>query len=339
MIGQQSNGEIREGCTVVHELVTGSPELSSLVDGVDAAEEVVLLGCGSSFWTGVVGKHVLADAGVPARAEYASEFLFGNHQVDEGTLVVGLSQSGETTETVRALERAERLGAETTALTNTAGSALPELADRTYVTPAGRERAVMATKSVDAAVAALYLLADAVGDDGPALSGVGDRCRNALAPDLSGALSVLTGTDCLYTLGTGPFHGLAGEAATKFTEATRHHSTPLSTLEIGHGPLANCDGDAAVVFALDGEAAIYRHVLARLTDAGAETVAVCPAGAEYDATATVEVPRPVETVLPALKLVQRLAREGAVELGYDPDDPPALSKHVEVPAIDERTLP
>ncbi|MFC7141513.1 SIS domain-containing protein [Halosimplex aquaticum] len=333
MIGEQSNAAISEGCDVVDRTLSARAAIEPLGDAVAAAREVFFLGCGSSYWTGEIGSYLLAAAGVPARAEYASEFRHADPPVDEETLVVALSQSGETTETVAALERAGRRGAETAAITNTAGSTLDERAERTYVTPAGREEAVMATKTVDAAVAALYLLADRFRDGGPDLSAVGERCREALTVDLSGAVSAITATDRLYALGTGPFHGVAGEAATKFAEATRHHATPLSTLEITHGPIANSDGSAVLVFALTGDRAVYRHVLERLTDAGAETVVFRPADESYAATETIAVGRPVETALPALKLVQRLAYEGAVELGRDPDDPPELSKHVEVPAI------
>ncbi|MFC7196421.1 SIS domain-containing protein [Halosimplex aquaticum] len=237
-------------------------------------------------------------------------------------MVVALSQSGETTETVAALERAGRRGAETAAITNTAGSTLDERAERTYVTPAGREEAVMATKTVGAAVAALYLLADRFRDGGPDLSAVGERCREALTVDLSGAVSAITATDRLYALGTGPFHGVAGEAATKFAEATRHHATPLSTLEITHGPIANSDGSAVLVFALTGDRAVYRHVLERLTDAGAETVVFRPADESYAATETIAVGRPVETALPALKLRPAAGLRGRRRTGPGPGRSP-----------------
>ncbi|QGN07025.1 SIS domain-containing protein [Halorhabdus sp. CBA1104] len=336
MVGEHAHREIRDGCDVIETVVSNTDPIERVAEPLLSADRVTFLGCGSSYWSGVVGRALLRNAGVDAHVEYAPEFLYESPPIGETDVAVGLSQSGETTETIRALETAADNGATTVAITNTDGSTLAEMAHHTIVTPAGDERAVMATKSVDAVVTTLYLLADRIGGSGwqTALAGATDRVEAVIESDVSEVVSVLTDAECAYTLGTGGAYGLAGEAATKLGEAMLLHTTALPTLEINHGPIANVAGDVVIWYALDNAGApVSDHVLDGLRDAGARTVVVHPHGTSYDATATIELPASVETLLPALKLTQRVAYAGAMELGYDPDSPPQLSKHVEIEGI------
>ncbi|WP_181684606.1 SIS domain-containing protein [Halorhabdus salina] len=336
MVGEYAHRELRDGCDVIETVASNTDAIERVADPLLAADRVTFLGCGSSYWSGVVGRALLRDADVTAHVEYAPEFLYGSPPIAETDVAVGLSQSGETTETIRALETAADNGATTVAMTNTAGSTLAEIAEHTVVTPAGEERAVMATKSVDAIVTTLYLLADRIG--GPAwrtaLTAATDSVGAVIESDVSEVVPTLTDAERAYTLGTGAAYGLAGEAATKLGEAMLLHTTPLPTLEINHGPIANVADDVVIWYALDNAGtAVPDHVLDALEDAGARTVVVHPHGTTYDATATIELPESAATILPALKLTQRLAYAGAMELGYDPDNPPQLSKHVEIEGI------
>lgn len=322
--------ELEAGCTVIADTVARTAELRSLGDYLSGADRLYFLGCGSSYWVGEIGAAAFRSAGVDARAVASSEFLFSSYPVSETTAVVGLSQSGQTTETVRALERVERRGGMTAAVTNTAGSTLDRTAEASVVTPAGEERAVLATKSVDAAVAATTSLTDGVGASGSyeAREGVVDACRAMLETDVTPGVELLRGAERAYALGTDRSYGLAGECATKLGEGGLIGTTPLPALEVTHGPISNAAGVPVLLFALDTDlVAVYEDLLVELDDAGAETLVVHPPSVEYVADVSVEVPTG-ESVLPALKYVQRLTLAVALDRGLDPDNPPELSKYV-----------
>ena len=326
--GTNARRELREGCSVIERTLDSTDSLAALRSAVESANRIYLTSCGSSHWAGMTAARLLTRAGYDARATYASEFAFGNPPVDEDTLVVGLSQSGATSETILALEEATERGAKTGAITNTEGSRLDELVDHSFVTPAGAERAVLATKSVDAALTASYLLA---GTSPDVFRREADACRQVFEVPLVDSVAALSTTNRAYTLGVGPAYGLAGEAATKFGEGPLVQTTPLPATEINHGPIANARNTPVFLFATNPAAShVYGGVVDDLSSSGARPVVVHHGDVDADPTVpTVELPGDGETVLPALKFVQRVAVAAAIERGGDPDSPPSLSKHVE----------
>jgi glucosamine--fructose-6-phosphate aminotransferase (isomerizing) len=332
-LGSNAKRELREGCSAVERVLDASDDLESLRTAVESASRIYLTSCGSSHWAGVMASRLLSRAGYEARPMYASEFIFGDPPLDGDTLVVGLSQSGETTETVHAIERARERGAQTGAITNTAGSRLDDLAGNSFATPVGDERAVLATKSVDAAVVTAYLLA---GTSPDVLRRSAEECRRTLETSLVDAVAALSTTNRAYALGVGPAYGLAGEAATKFGEGPLVQTTALPATEINHGPIANARGTPVFLFATHAPANhVYDGVVDDLSAAGARPFVVHHGNVDVDSTVpAVELPGDGETVLPALKFVQRLAVEAALERGNDPDSPPSLSKHVERSDLD-----
>lgn len=327
-LGANARRELEEGCAAIERTLDAADDLDALRSAIERADRIYLTSCGSSHWAGVTAAKLLSRAGHDARATYASEFAFGDPPVDEDTLVVGLSQSGETTETVHAVRRASDRGAETGTVTNTADSTLDAVADHSFVTPAGEERAVLATKSVDAALTAAYLLA---GTAPETLRAAAESCRAVLDVPLVDGVASLSTTNRAYALGVGPAYGLAGEAATKFGEGPLVQTTPLPATEINHGPIANTRGTPVFLFATNPTAAhVYDGVVDDLSAAGARPVVVHHGDVDVDAPVpAVELPGDGETVLPALKYVQRVAVAAAVERDVDPDSPPSLSKHVE----------
>ena len=330
MAGTISKRELTEGCDAIGATLRMDDELGSVAEAVADADRVYLLGCGSSYWAAVMAGYRFRAAGVDATAVHAAEFLLSPHSVGADAAVVGFSQSGETEETVRALDAAAAAGATVVAVTNTRDSRLDRRAAQSFLTPAGEQEALLATKTVDAAVAMAYgverLLDGTAGERD--LEAAAERCRATLDVDLSAAVEVLEDADCAYALGTATECGLAGEAATKLGEAALLHTTPQSALEIAHGHVANVDGDAVVLLATDPpEGRAYANLLSLLGDAGARTVAVCGPNATLAADVTVELPAAPGTVLPPLKLVQRLARRVSLEKGYDPDEPPGLPEY------------
>lgn len=332
MSGERYWTELRQGTDVVSATLADYDEIQDISDQLGAPDKIYLLGCGSSYWTAVVASYALRNGGYDAEPVHASEFLFSEYPLTDRTLVVGYSQSGETTETKLAMESV-RDEAATLAVVNTPGSAIDELADHSFVTPAGDETAVLASKSVDAAITASYLLAHALAGAGAGVDEIRadaamyDAILDEAYPD---AVSTLASADCAYTLGVGEAYGLAGEAATKLGEGPLLHTTPYPALELSHGPIANAAGDPVLVFATDPALEdVYVKLFDELAAAGAETIAVVPATAEYGADVRMTLPAASNTVLPALKLVQKLVYDVTARLGYDPDDPPELSKYVD----------
>lgn len=330
MDGHHYRTEMADGCTAIRETLEASDGVASAAHRLDSADRIYAVGCGSSYWTATVAAGWLRERGHDAVSVPASEFALSPYPVDAGTAVLAYSQSGETTETVGAVDGLE---ADLVAVTNTAGSTLDGLADSAVVTPAGEERAVLASKSVDAALAVSWLLAAGPGAAPPpeALAGA---CRRALETDLGGLRSLFEDADRAYLLGSGPAYGFAGEAATKLGEGALIHSTALPTFEFSHGPISNAAGVPAVLIDPDPDhVAAHVELLEEMREAGVRTglLAAGDAPEAYldRADAAAVAPDGGGTLLPALKLVQALTHALAVERDLDPDDPPALSKFVE----------
>lgn len=321
---------MRQGCSVVESLLDDRRVIAELADPVRAGSITYVIGCGSSYWVGTIAAHLLREAGQLAVPVRASEFVLSSYPKIADSTVVGFSQSGETSETVQALEAAGEAGAATVAVSNTAGSTLDELADNSYVTPAGTEEAILATKSVDAAVAAAHELARAAGDGNESRSVDPEACRRAFDVDVDEAGQLLADAEAAYAVGTGLGYGLAGEAATKLGEGPRLHATPLPALELRHGPMANVDGTPVVLVDLGTTGPhTVRDLLADLATAGARTIVVHATDRAYDADETVPVPATPPATGATLKVLQRLTLATAAARGVSADDPPALSKYVE----------
>jgi len=322
--------EIREGCDAIDRTLDDQEALADVGEAVADARRVYLVGCGSSYWVGVLASNLLREAGVDATAVAASELLFGDYRLDGDTVVLTYSQSGETTETVRALQMAGEAGARTASITNTAGSTLATTADHAYVTEAGDEESVLATKSVDTAVTASYLVARAVDGGRGEVTWTAETCEAVTDLDLAAAVEAFRDAEHCYTIGTGVDHGLAGEAATKFGEGPLVHSTPMPAMEISHGPRANVDDDPVLLVVSDPTIAeSYEPLIEELQDAGAAVVVLQPEGVDLAGDATIDVPTGEPQFLYALKAIQQLTLALALDRGLDPDDPPELTKHIE----------
>lgn len=327
--------EIREGCDAIEETQRHADELAEIAAEVGDAERIYAVGMGSSYWTAVMAAAVFRDVGRDATAVSASEFAFTPHPADESTVVVGFSESGETGETIHAMETAREAGATTVSIVNTGESTLDDLADYSFVTPAGVQHTVLATKSVDSALTAAYVVADAVaGGEYVDLTGEADYCQTMLDVDVSAAVAALTDVGSVYALGVGSGYGLAGEAATKLGEGPLVHTSPLPLLEIDHGPHGNVEGDAVIVVATYPiDPGIYEDTVAMLQEVGATTIVLSPQGADYGGDVTISYPAESETVLPAMKAVQRVAVDLGVERDVEVDHLPDLDDEIDLSAM------
>jgi len=302
--------------------------------------EVVFIARGTSDNAGVYGRYLLevhAGRGASLGAPSLSTHYRVRRDLSD-TLVVSISQSGETTEIVEAQEWLRGCGARTVAITNAERSPLAESADLALITQAGTERAVPATKTHTAQLAAIAVIADALGpaDDPlePDLRRVPAEVERLLTErdGVEAAVAALERTGTTLVSGRGLTFGTALEAALKLEETCLKPVRGLSYADLRHGPIAVVDEDVTtlLVSADDGPMAQGMTELARELQAlGATTVGL---GGEETFQAGCQVavagPRlperiaPLALVVPAQLIVEALARRS----GLNPDAPRALSK-------------
>ena len=253
-----------------------------------------------------------------------------------GVLAVALSQSGETEEIVRTLSWARDCGARTLAITNGAASALAQAADLTFATHAGPEIAVPATKSYTTQLAALAVLALALGArlDPGELRGLPGEIDAMLARplELEPLVTELAAVAGAVVSGRGLAYSAALEIALKLKEACYLHAMGLSWADLLHGPIAVVDaGTPAILVAADSGPALAGtvHLAQRVREAGARAFAI-GGGPQLAAACDQALPgprlpewlAPVGLVVPGQLLTEALARR----LGIDPDRPRGLSK-------------
>ncbi len=300
--------------------------------------QVLFIARGTSDNAAVYGSYLLqAHAGMLATLASPSIATEYHARMDlSGVLAVALSQSGATEEIVETLDWARECGARTLAITNGGGSPLTQVADVAFVTAAGAELAVPATKTFTTQLAALAVLAIALGADlDPGLlRSVPDEIERMLAapPDMAPMVSELAGASGVVVSGRGHAYAAALELALKLKEACYLHAMGLSYADLLHGPIAVVDaGTPAIIVAADSGPTLAGSIdlARRVVAAGARAYAIGggPGLAEASSLA-VPGPRlpewlaPLGLIVPGQLLTEALSRR----LGIDPDSPRGLSK-------------
>jgi glucosamine--fructose-6-phosphate aminotransferase (isomerizing) len=300
--------------------------------------QVLFIARGTSDNAAVYGTYLLqAHAGMLATLASPSVATEYHSRIDlSGVLAVALSQSGATEEIVETLAWARDCGARTLAITNGGGSPLTQVADVAFVTAAGAELAVPATKTFTTQLAALAVLAIALGADlDPGLlRSVPDEIERMLAspPDVAPLVSELAGAGGVVVSGRGHAYAAALELALKLKEACYLHAMGLSWADLLHGPIAVVDASTpAIIVAADSGPALPGSIelARRVVAAGARAYAIGggPGLAEVSSLA-VPGPRlpewlaPLGLIVPGQLLTEALSRR----LGIDPDSPRGLSK-------------
>ncbi|PCR90504.1 glutamine--fructose-6-phosphate transaminase (isomerizing) [Natrinema ejinorense] len=261
--------EIHEQPTALRQCLRGRiDELEGTVDlaelaAIDHGGPVQFVACGTSYHAAMFGAERLRSGGVRAQAFLASEYGSDRVPVDEGTLVVGVTQSGETADTLRALREADRAGATTLAVTNTVGSSAARECDHALYIRAGPEIGVAATKTFASQQLALALLAFELGD-GPtrgeleALRDIPGQIQTVLETTTARAVAeAFVDADAYFFVGRGYHYPVALEGALKMKEITYRHAEGFASGELKHGPLALVT-ETTPVFAIvtgDGETA------------------------------------------------------------------------------------
>jgi glucosamine--fructose-6-phosphate aminotransferase (isomerizing) len=325
--------------------------------GLDAAkvrtfDKVVLVACGTSWHAALVGKFLIEDlARIGVEVDFASEFRYRDPLLGPGTLVVGISQSGETADTLAAMRLATAKGATVLAICNVVGATMTREAQGTLYTHAGPEIGVASTKAFTAQLAALTLLAVYLGRRRSALSegrakevlshlrevpGRMERCLKADPEIKALAARFASARDVLY-LGRGVNYPIALEGALKLKEISYIHAEGYPAGEMKHGPIALIDENLPVVaIAVAGK--VFEKTLSNIEEAqarGAQVLAVVTEGEhslDGKAAAVLSIPAIEELLSPLLAVLplQLLAYHLAVKRGCDVDQPRNLAKSVTV---------
>ena len=318
---------------------------------IDAAERIVLTGCGTSWHAALVGEYLIESlARLPVEVEYASEFRYRNPIIAPGTLVGGISQSGETADTLAAVREAGRLGAPTFGIVNVVGSTIARETRAGIYTHAGPEIGVASTKAFLAQVVSLALLGLMIArrrgmsrEEGRgfvrALDGLPALIEEVLATEdhiRRVAEEFARASNFLY-LGRGPNFPIALEGALKLKEISYIHAEGYPAAEMKHGPIALIDEDMPVVF-MAPRGAVYSKVLVNIEEVktrGGRVIALVTRR-DTDLAGKVDHLIPVPATLPLLQPIvnvvplQLLAYHIAVLRGCDVDRPRNLAKTVTV---------
>ncbi len=312
---------------------------------------IIITACGTSYYAGMVGEYMIEDlAGVPVEVEYASEFRYRNPIIKPGTLVLAISQSGETADTLAALKEAQQKGATALAICNGVGSTIARTSDGGVYLHAGPEIGVASTKAFTSQVTVLAMIALLLGRQRRLSFESGADIVKAmqelpalveqtlqLSDQIAGiAQKYSTANNFLY-LGRHFNYPVAMEGALKLKEISYIHAEGYPAAEMKHGPIALIDENMPVVVIAPKDA-LFDKVISNVREIkarGGRVIAVttedCKPLDEF-ADHLIKVPKTIPMLMPIVTCVplQLLAYHIAVLRGNDVDQPRNLAKSVTV---------
>ncbi len=319
-------------------------------------EKVFIVACGTAYHAGLIGKQVIEHwTRIPVEVEMASEFRYRDPVLDRQTLVVAISQSGETADTLEAVRHARQQGARVLAICNTNGAQIPREADAVLYTHAGPEIGVAATKTFVAQLAAVQLVGlalaqargtkygDEIAREYQALAEMPAAIAQVLAqvePVRELAREIAASKTVLF-IGRHVGYPIALEGALKLKELAYMHAEGFAAGELKHGPIALIEAGLPVVVVMPspvGRAVLHQKMLSNIAEIkarGARTIVIAEIGDEAvrrHADHLIEVPAVPTLLSPFVTTIpmQVLAAEIAQTRGYDVDKPRNLAKSVTV---------
>jgi glucosamine--fructose-6-phosphate aminotransferase (isomerizing) len=318
---------------------------------IERVQRVLLLGCGTSFHAGLVGRHIIELlAGIPVDVEIASEFCSRRRLPMRNTLTVAISQSGETADTLSGIKAAKSAGADVVGLVNVVGSTIARETDGGIYLHAGPEIGVASTKAFTSQVIALTLLALHLGRHTGSAAVDAATVASALAamPDLIArtldverqvkkVAALCAEAQTVLFLGRGISMPVALEGALKLKEVSYIHAEGYPAAEMKHGPIALIEKDTPVVFIAPRDE-LYGKVVSNMQEVkarGARLIVVTDEGnedLEELADVVIRVPEAPHFLSPVLTVIplQLLAYHTALLRGCDVDRPRNLAKSVTV---------
>ena len=318
-----------------------------------SADRIVIVACGTSWHAGLVGEYLFEElARIPVEVEYASEFRYRNPVINPSDIVIAISQSGETADTLAALKLAKERGAFIYGICNVVGSSIARLTDSGTYTHAGPEIGVASTKAFTTQLTVLTLLALHLGHKKGTIDHTTYKklCQNlALVPDLVAKTIEMTKdkvieiaqeykdvSNCIY-LGRGYNFPVALEGALKLKEISYIHAEGYPAAEMKHGPIALIDENMPVIF-LAPSKGHYEKVVSNAQEIKARKGKIIAVVTENDtqmsslADHTLEIPEVDEIFSPILSVIplQLLSYHIATMRGCNVDQPRNLAKSVTV---------
>ncbi len=315
-------------------------------------DRIIIIACGTSWHAGLVGEYLIEEyARVPVEVEYASEFRYRNPIITEKDLVIAISQSGETADTMAAIELAKEKGATIFGICNVVGASIPRTTDAGVYTHAGPEIGVASTKAFTAQVTVLTLMAFYIAQQKGTitqsklvehlteLNSIPELVERALKSNdhiKAIAAKFKDSTNCLF-LGRGSSFPVALEGALKLKEISYIHAEGYPAAEMKHGPIALIDDDMPVVFIATKDSS-YEKVISNIQEVKARKGHVIAIVTEGDtevksmADYVIEIPQTDQAFVPLLATIplQLLAYHIAVMRGCNVDQPRNLAKSVTV---------
>lgn len=356
------NKEIHEEPTALRETI--SPRINErgeiVLDGVTVTKEqlkkcnkIYIVGCGSAYHVGIVGKYIIERmARIPVEVDLASEFRYREPIIDENTLMIIISQSGETADTLAALREGKRCGARIMSIVNVVGSSIANESDDVLYTWAGPEIAVATTKAYSTQLSMIYLIALYISQTMGMLSAdlvaehletvkslpeLVDGVIKATEPVMKKLADEFKNIEHAYYLGRNVDYAVAMEASLKLKEVSYVHSEAYAAGELKHGTISLIEPGTLVV-ALNCCSHIYDKTISNIEEVksrGAKVLSITTEGntsIEKCSDYVIYLPAVDELVLPSLEVVpmQMLGYFMATVKGFDADKPRNLAKSVTV---------
>ena len=316
------------------------------------ARRFIIVACGTSWHAGLIGKHLIESfCRIPVEVEYASEFRYRNPVIDEQDVVIAISQSGETADTLAAIELAKKRGAFIYGICNAVGSSIPRTTHTGSYIHVGPEIGVASTKAFTGQVTVLTMLALSLGKARGTiqqeeylnligeLSQIPEKMETVLQMNdhISQLSRIFTYAHNFLYLGRGYNYPVALEGASKLKEISYIHAEGYPAAEMKHGPIALIDTEMPVVV-LATRNAMYEKILSNIQEIKARKGKVIALVTEGDkeianlADEVIELPKTVECLEPLITTIplQLLAYHIAVCKGKDVDQPRNLAKSVTV---------
>ena len=328
-------------------------ELAGLDERLQAVERIELVACGTAYYAALIGAAALQDwTGIPARATVGSEFRYGPPPLDSRTLVIAVTQSGETADTIAPTRLARERGCPIIAVTNTVGSAITREADAVLFLQAGPEVAVAASKTFVTQVTTLVILAVGIAkargslgaeheqELGAALRALPAAAARALDAAVAGSADLArryVNSRGFMFVGRGYSFPTALEGALKLKEVSYVHAEGYAAGELKHGPISLLDAECPLV-AVATRSSVYDKLISNVMEGRARDARVIAVATEGDpqierfADDVCWVPDTHEALSPVLAIIplQLFAYHVAVARGTDVDQPRNLAKSVTV---------
>ncbi|MBP2133865.1 glucosamine--fructose-6-phosphate aminotransferase (isomerizing) [Methanomicrobium sp. W14] len=329
--------EIFEQPDVFYKSFSSEIDEGSMLD-LKKASCVTVVACGTSWHAGMIFRYLMEKyCKIPVRVEIASEF--SNFTPLHDSVMVAVTQSGETADTLAALKSAKKENFTTFAITNVPGSSVTRIADHVLYTCAGPEISVAATKSFTAQVAVLMKIVSCLSENfiEKELLGIHPLIEEALLFDAQPAAEICRSANSLFFVGRGVYYPVSLEGALKMKEITYIHAEGYPAGELKHGPFSLLCGETPVIAICTGDDSypVMMSNIKEIKARGAPVIGIGSAGdIDLEEICDIYIPLPKSSgiceIVTASVILQELAYKTAVLLGRDVDKPRNLAKSVTV---------